>query len=266
MNALADKFSATLATTERLSAQDLNRYQLRALERITRHARAQAPFYHDRLAGLFDAYDRFDPATWSEVPILTRAQAQERAETLRANFVPPEAGDRIDGQTSGSTGVSFRHQRNVLTDIASRAMTERLYKWHALDPDKRLARISIDWTRRAAFPDGLREGTWSSEGSGESWHLDIEKVTVSDQIDWLLRIQPDYLVTYPSAAVAILKQCMACGISFTPQAVLTIGEVLDEESRAFIEAESDGPVIDSYGAQEVGLIAIQCPKTHRYHI
>lgn len=266
MTTTAEKFAATFATTERLSPANLHAYQHRALERLARHARSQSPFYTDRLAPLFGPTDSYVPQRWAEVPILTRADAQRHADDLRAREMPPQAGERIVGQTSGSTGRTFRHERCALTDTASLAMTRRYQIWHELDPDARLARITIDWDREAVLPHGTQTPGWHVVGRGECWNLDICGVSAQDQANWLVRVEPDYLLTYPSAALAIFRDCAERGIDLRMKAIITIGEALGSARRQALRAASGARVIDSYGAQEVGLMAIQCPDTNHLHV
>lgn len=262
-----DRFTATLAASERLGADDMARYRGRALERLARHARAEVAFYRDRLAPLFDAADRFDPDGWHRVPVLTRSEAQAAADLLQAQTVPPEAGDTVEGQTSGSTGISFRHRRSTLGDLASRAMTQRLHRWHGLDTGRVLARITIDWGGRAKAPDGIRGGPWSPGGTGEGWHLGVEGSDAAIQADWLRRIRPAYLLTYPSAAREILATAAEDGgEAIQLDAVLTVGETVDDDTRHTIAARGGGRVIDAYGTQELGLIALQCPEATHYHV
>ncbi|AXS42049.1 phenylacetate--CoA ligase family protein [Breoghania sp. L-A4] len=261
-----EHFTATFATTERLSPGDMARYRGRALERLARHARAQVPFYRARLDALFDSADRFVPEAWREVPIFTRPQAQQQVDALRAARVPEQAGATVEGQTSGSTGMSFHHARSALADLASNAMTTRLHRWHGLDFDKRLARITIDWSGRAVLPDGLCGGPWSREGTGEGWHLGIEGSDAAQQAAWLRRVAPSYLLSYPTAALAILRAAAEQGPPLPLEAVLTTGEVIGDDTRREIAGLSGGRVVDAYGTQELGQIAGQCPQAPHYHV
>jgi len=48
--------------------------------------------------------------------------------------------------------------------------------------------------------------------------------------------------------------------------VITMGEVLNPEARQECGRAWDAPVIDVYSAQEVGIIALQCPISERHHV
>ena len=87
------KFRQVLAATERLGADELAAYQQSLLGPLLEHARRNAPFYADRLAPVFPD-GRLDLARWSELPILTRAEAQRQVEALKARHLPPDRGAR----------------------------------------------------------------------------------------------------------------------------------------------------------------------------
>src|SRR5262245_21467411 len=74
----AVQFLAALDQTQWLSADRLQLYQRRLLDRLLRHARAETEFYADRLAPLFRGDDSIDWDGWQEIPILRRELAQER--------------------------------------------------------------------------------------------------------------------------------------------------------------------------------------------
>lgn len=261
-----EKFAATFPTTERLAAPDLRRYQLRAIERIARHARAEVPFYRDRLAALFDANDRFRPEAWEDVPVLTRAEAQERSGELKAASWPAQAGEPVPGQTSGSTGMSFRHLRSTLAVTAASAMSERLYEWHGFDADRTFAGIVVDEDGSMAPPEGKGMGRWSRSGRGEARYLDITGTSVGTQVDWLARVAPGYLLTFPSAAQAIAEECRERGVTLPLDAIMLVGETISDERRAAIEAASGARVVAVYGAHELGALAGQCPGGTHYHV
>src|SRR4029078_7700513 len=116
-------------------------YQRQALERLLRHARAQVPFYRDsgRLDVLFAADDGIAWERWDEVPTLSRVEAQENAEALYAETVPPSCGDVVKGYTAGSTGTPLAYRTNPLLAAAGSATLERGFVWAGLPAELTLA-------------------------------------------------------------------------------------------------------------------------------
>ena len=91
--------------------------------------------------------------------------------------------------------------------------------------------------------------------------------SIAQQAEWLVRQDPDYLVTYPSNLRYLAAHCRERGIALPHlEHVTTIGEVLGAETRDEVRRAWDVPVLDIYSAQEVGAIALQCPAGERYHV
>ena len=67
-----------LAKTEWYNGTDLVDYQRRQLEVLLRHAHAHSPFYKERLAPLFRKDGRINWRQWQDIPVLTRAEFQDR--------------------------------------------------------------------------------------------------------------------------------------------------------------------------------------------
>ncbi len=90
--------------------------------------------------------------------------------------------------------------------------------------------------------------------------------SVQTQLRWLEEQQPDYLMTYPSIAAELAKLVIAGENRLTQlREVRTLGEVLTPEVRELCREAWSVPVSDVYSADEVGYIALQCPKHEHYH-
>ena len=90
---------------------------------------------------------------------------------------------------------------------------------------------------------------------------------IETQINWLLAENPHYLATYPANLKALLQTCSKSGVRISNlREVATRGEVLDSDVRDYCKQIWDVPVVDSYGANEFGYIALQCPDATHYHI
>jgi phenylacetate-CoA ligase len=84
-------------------------------------------------------------------------------------------------------------------------------------------------------------------------------------VAWLRRIQPQYLLIYPSIWRAVLDQLQdAQGLEQLVQ-VRTIGETLSDDLRRRTHALLGVPMADIYSSEELGVIAIQCPHSGLYH-
>jgi len=96
-------FGQGLAMTEWLSPEELRSYQAPLVSKLLRHARKTTTFYKDRLAFNLGSRESIDKI-WSEIPILTRAEAvQNRLKLISRHKLPRESGPITEGRTSGST-------------------------------------------------------------------------------------------------------------------------------------------------------------------
>ena len=257
------KFLTALDETQYLAPDRMQAYQRRLLDRLLRHARSQTAFYADRLAPLFRADDSIDWDRWTEIPILTRAEAQENAEALKAREVPPIAGESHTSTTSGSTGQSFEHLSSQLMALGSACASERFFAWHKLDPSLLAAFIRARFD--APYPDGRRAKGWRL-GCLDSPRVDLNISTPIDkQIEWLGRVQPSILATYPSNLREI--GAMTAGSKLLHlKALLTMGETVSQDTHAAIRADFGLEPLDQYGTSEIGHIAATCPHSGLYHI
>jgi phenylacetate-CoA ligase len=100
---------------------------------------------------------------------------------------------------------------------------------------------------------------------GRSSILDIA-VPIAQQIEWLRAIRPHYLSTYPTNLAALAdamgEEAGALGL----RAIVTVGEVLDPAVRQTAAARFRARIVDTYGCQELGKIALECPDSGLLHI
>ena len=87
------------------------------------------------------------------------------------------------------------------------------------------------------------------------------------QVEWLLRMGPDYLLTLPANAQALAQYCLANGTKFpTLQHIATFSDLLRPEARVICKQAWGVPIVDMYSSAEIGYIALQCPASENYHI
>ena len=88
-----------------------------------------------------------------------------------------------------------------------------------------------------------------------------------DQARWLLRERPTYLVSARTTLLPLLQYCSARGIRPPGlRQVETLGAVLEPEVRELCHQTWGVPMVDTYTAQEVGYMALQCPDHEHYHM
>lgn len=258
-----------LEQTQWLTSEQLCKLQFVQLSSLVKHARKTVPYYHTLLdeAGV-DPSRTLDPETWSSVPILTRRALQDAGRSLASTALPRSHGKVHASRTSGSTGQPVEVLRSRYDILMWQAITLRDHSWHQRDLSGKLCVI------RAGVPagdDGVICEDWGGATSrlfatGPSASLSIS-TDISRQAAWLVRHDPDYLLTYPSNLGALMGSLRERGsIPLKLKGIQTIGEVLPSCLRKECEELFGIQPVDLYSSQEVGNIALQCPESGLYHV
>lgn len=248
--------------TQWLAPDALAGLQLGQLRRLLAHAMASVPLYCDRLAGL-DA-SRLDWERFRALPVLTRRELQGEFERLQSSAPPGSHGRVTEGRTSGSTGTPVRFLNTAVTQLFWNALTLREHFWQKRDFSGRLAAIRVK----------VQEGRWPDWGppaallfrTGPGATLNV-RTDVAQQLDWLVREDPDYLITHASNLQALAELSLKRGIRLPRlRQARTYSEALRSELRETVRAAWGVEVADVYSCEEAGVIALQCPQHEHYHV
>lgn len=252
-------------------AETLRHHQFRQLRSLVAHAWDAAPFHRKRLeeTGLAPPFDDLADA-WPMLPPLTRGDIQSAGHDIHSQFVPKDHGGISDIHTSGSTGRPIRALRTSLALRFWSAFTAREHIWHRRDTMGKLAVIRVSTPGEDEYPQGGRYRYWGSSrrafDTGPCVSLNIN-ASAAEQLDWLRRMNPEYLLTHPTNLLRILQLSAADG--FRPpnlRDVQTLSEILRPELRALCQDVWGVPIKDNYSGREVGYIALQCPDHEHYHV
>jgi phenylacetate-CoA ligase len=252
---------AELDRSERMSADELAHHQRRQLAEVLAHAAASVPHYRGR----------FDPRDLATVPILTRAALVAAGDGLLSQAYPASHGLPHEVATSRTTGAPVRVRGTDVIGALWQAITVRDHRWHRRDLHASLAAIRHTRAGAAAPPDGLRTRGWGAATAALAPDAPMALLslasTTAEQVAWLRRVAPAYVMTYPSALHAILDQLATAGLTLpTVREVRTVGERLAPATRGLCRDVLDVPIVDTYSAQEVGYVALQCPEHEHYHV
>jgi phenylacetate-coenzyme A ligase PaaK-like adenylate-forming protein len=253
-----------LATTELLPPDRLRAYRAPLAARLLAHAQQHTPFYRDRIA--FDvaspgAIDRF----WPEIPVLRRAEAMANRGGLFSTTTPAEHGRVKDGETSGSTGMPLKYRTTQALDTAICALTERMFRWWRADGKKAFAQISQHPTKDIPTPQGLTTRGWySARPKGAKYFLS-HAFDIDIQLDWLLARRPAYLATFSGIIKELALAAQRRGVELELDLIFSGAAPVDDDLRALCRSVFGAEIADTYGAQETGHIASQCPSCGEYH-
>ena len=258
--------------TQWYSADDLLLEQLIQVSSVLEYANKTIPYYQNRFkkAGV-KIGSNLNQSDLLEIPVLTRKDVQEAGKALASRHIPKSHGKTGEISTSGSTGQTVKLLGTNVTNFYWQVLTLREHLWHKRDFLGKLAIIRKLEDKKGLPPNGEKRNGWGPATDvvfkmGPSVALNIS-ATVSQQIEWLRKENPDYLLTYPSNLLALAKQCQSLGLVFTNLRELrTLGEVVSTELRDKCEKVFGVPLVDIYSCQEAGYLALQCPEQQNYHI
>ena len=251
------------------SPETLLAAQLRQIEALIDHARRTVPFYRDRLecvAGL--APGELTLEAFQRIPLVRRSDLQDSREAFVTRDLPKGHGRMFDVQTAGSTGQPVALMATEVTGLHFQAVNLRNHIWHRRDFSARSAAVRSIMTKAIAkaTADGTPVQWVPGYPSGPRYLFDITR-PIGEQLAWLVKQDPDYLLTFPSNLMALLRRAEETGAKLPRlREVSTMSEVLDPSVRAACERIWGVSVVDNYSAQEVGIVALQCPEHPHYHV
>ncbi len=235
------------------------------LQNLLGHARRYSPFWRARLDAARDRADKADRTVLSDLPVLTRREVQDNAEAMRARW-PGLGADAIRvASTSGSVGQPIRVERYLPTYRPMYGALARLDdEWQARDRSRTLAVIrDMPDTSRSSW-GGLR---LPGERTGEAHVRNLVDHTPQALADWLAKVRPGYLVTTPSMAGELARLALARGDDRVRlHQVMTFAEIVTPELRQRVSAAFGARITDRYSCEELGWIAMQCPKHDHLHV
>ena len=259
-----------LERSQWLSPESICELQLRQLGILLRHAHQTVPYYRQVLN---DA--DIDPAApltverLRDVPLLQRDTLQDRRQELLSNNLADAHGNTFEKKTSGSTGKQIRVTDTDANRLFWMAITLRDHLWRHREFSGRL--IAIRSGRSAEDPLRIKESkSWGPStgkiySTGPSTVL-YHRMPIDQQAEVLCSKNPAYLLVYPSNAVRLAHYFLEHGLQLPGlREVMTYGEAVLPETRTACRAAWDVPVSDMYSCEELGYIALQCPRHDHYH-
>jgi phenylacetate-coenzyme A ligase PaaK-like adenylate-forming protein len=265
-------FQKKLQESQWWSAERILDHQLALAQRLLAHAHRTVPLQRARIDAAGIALDApLSLEAWRRLPPLTRRELQLAGADFVSTDIPKEHGEIVANSSSGSTGAPVTVSGTVFDACVFKCVNLRHFLWHPHDFTGRLAAIRHVGSEEAGYPAGARWDHWGDTATfpfatGPLVALSI-RASISEQAEWLSRQDPDYLLSYPSNLLGLARYCTRRGIELPHlEHVATLGEVVSEDLRDAVREAWDAPVIDTYSAQEAGMIADQCPSCERYHV
>jgi phenylacetate-CoA ligase len=259
-----------LEQTQWWPAEELQAAQFRQLALLLAHAAATVPFYRERLAGI-DLREPLRAEVWQRIPILERTDVQTSAPAMLSTAVPRAHGKTFTVTTSGSTGRPVTVTRTAVDALFWDAHTLRGHLWHRRDLRGKLAVIRAQGDDKARWPKGATLNRWGNVtgsvfATGPAAVLNAAE-PIERQLEWLARENPDYLIVLPTHLGELVRLARRQGVTLPRlKGIETLGGMLAPETRRACREVWGVTVTDTYSAQELGYMALQCPEHEHFHV
>jgi phenylacetate-CoA ligase len=263
-------FQRRLDDSQWFTAERIVGYQLQQLKALVKFSATSVDAYKDSIDFERVADAATLEAALAAIPLLPRGRLAEEPLSFRAMDLP--AGQSFAGikQSSGTSGHMVSVETTNLAFGWQNALTLRAQLWANRDFNLPAASIRKDRRAAAPYPDGTTTEAWGTATifpfkTGPASFLGATS-SLEQQWEWLSRMKPSYLQTYPSIVRAFASRAQKEGRGpCALKGITTVGETVDadlrDEARRYLGAE----VFDIYSAEEIGILAIQCPECRRYH-
>ena len=254
--------------------KDINNYQFKRICKIIHYAYNNVPLYRKKYdAAGIKPQDIRTPADFNAIPLLTKKELQEGfPDDILSRKVNHEACYIVS--TSGHTGSPVKLYRKKRELYALPIIYYLMYPFLPLLMEKisnvktghRITVIlpqdeSYDLYRAVKifnkFPSFMRK----------SLQYIANEVDVDTQLKALNRHKPDLIISDLSALKNIVIYTKNEGLDLPPAQLLFVGsELIDGHSRQLLQCSFNAKVIEHYGSEEAGTMAIECPQGKGLHI
>lgn len=241
-----------LEEIKQISKEDYSSYIEEKKQEIVRYHLNNNAFYRN-----FFGNKKFDQ--WEDVPIMTKSDLQRPLEErLSRNFSVKKI---YLGKTSGSSGQPFIFAKDRFCHALSWAEFIDRYKWYGIDLNKSLqARFyGIPLDRLGYFRERIKDRF------GYRYRFPIFNLNEEKMNEFLLDFQNkkfDYINGYTSSIVLFAKFLQKKNICLkdicpTLKLCIVTSEMFFEADKILLEKQLGVPVINEYGASELGLLAFK---------
>ena len=137
--------------------------------------------------------------------------------------------------------------------------------WHGLDPNMPMGTLLSKVKDTEAVPLGAPFNWFGPASTG------FARRTLNREHEELYHYcavkQPAYLLCGPEPLLGLARYAIASGRrAFSPRLALSLGSTVTDDIREIVTEGLGAKIVDRYSAEEVGTIAIQCPRHEHLHV
>ena len=247
-----------LETTQWMSPDELEAWQLGRLRRLVRHAYENVPYYRNRYERMqIYPQDIRTLKDFRSLPFVTRDDVNNHLEEM----VAPGLRDRaVANSTGGSTGQPMQFYSENAFDWWDNALELRGRGWYGVHDGDSIAFVwgaqrdlhNRDWRARLKAKV-LRERYLNA--------FQMNDQSMQVYAEMLVQWKPAMFRAYASALAMFAQYVKEQGIvGIRPRLIETTAEKVSVQQRQLLEEVFQCRVADWYSARELGTIAYQCPS------
>ncbi len=255
---------------------ELTALQAAGLRRVLQVAADSVPYYQalfEKLA--VSPQQGGDFEVLRRLPVLSKHDVQGNEAALCARKMP--RGEKVYAwfQSSGTTGRATRVLHTHRSNLVFNLLVQRQFRWFRWDPMRLRGEIRnygllpprADGSRQAPGA-ACRQDFWRYAGrffkTGPQAGLCATN-PIERQLAWLQETAPSYLTANASVLDRLAWFAEGKAVPDGLESVHSISEQMTETMRARVERNLGVVVNESYGLNEIGIVALRC-AAGRYHV
>jgi phenylacetate-CoA ligase len=242
----------TQAIIDGFTQADYANYLSKQLQAIVAFHLEHTPFYNTLCQGI-------DTKDWSALPVLTKANLQQPlANRLSDKYTLKTVHKH---KTSGSSGTPFEFAKDNFAHAMTWVTFMQRYSWFNIDlnTSKQARFYGIPLDTNGYYKERLKD--WLGNRFRFSV-FDLSDAALNKVLHKFKRTKFNYINGYTSAIVQFAKFLKRNNIVLkdvcpTLTVCIVTSEMLFEDDKKLLEIQFNIPIVNEYGAAELGLIAFE---------
>jgi phenylacetate-coenzyme A ligase PaaK-like adenylate-forming protein len=256
-----------LERLERMSLEENDERQWRALLRLLKHAYETTPFYREQFerAG-FEPSDIRSREDLERIPPITREDIRNRLDDLWSRRYQKESLKRA--ATGGTTDTPVPLLRSPECLKEKIAVQAHLDSWAGMWPGDKVFRLwgaeqdfdpHPSWRWRL-YDRGLMRQVWAPTSL-------LNPSVLESYRQVLNKFRPKIVYAYPTPLTVFCEYLRDCGRPYhRPLSVICTAEPLLDTQRQIIEQTMGCRAFEHYGARDFGMVAAECEQHKGLHL
>ena len=263
MKILCEQFDQS----EKWPLEQLKHFQLKRLRKLCAHAYNSVPFYKNHWRNIpFTDFDKMTFDDFEKLPTITKADIQDNHDEMQSADQQFELGPIFYQETSGSTGEPLTVMSSFLVNEMAVAYQQRWYDWCGLDGNKSMAYFTSKLLKEGE-PLTTHTKHWHPNFPNGDYYVSNVALPLIEKVEWLCKVKPEYLVTYPSYTNELLHYTRENNIDMSfVEIILNYGENIIDGVKERAKDQWGAIVFNKYASREMSCMALECPETGLYHI